>query len=76
MACYLGVLEQFDAAGDDWAQYLQRFEYFLIVNEIQDEHQSTCSVTLDPQELQSLMSNQQHPHYNGIGHRRLSYPGE
>lgn len=37
MARYLGAPEPFDAASDDWAQYLQRFEHFVLANEIKDE---------------------------------------
>ena len=43
MARYLGAPEPFDAASNDWAQYLQRFEPFLLANEIKDEQKLQLS---------------------------------
>ena len=37
MARYLGAPEPFDAASDDRAQYLQRFEHSNIANEVKEE---------------------------------------
>ena len=37
MTYYLGAPEPFDSTNDDWAQYLQPFEHFVLANEIKDE---------------------------------------
>ena len=57
MARYLGAPEPFDAASDDWAQYLQRFEHFLLANEIKDEQKLHLLLSLVGSQTFRLLSN-------------------
>ena len=54
---YLGAPEPFDPASNDWSLYLQRFEHFLLANEIKDEQKLHLLLALVGAQTFRLLTN-------------------
>ena len=46
-AGYLGMIEAFDPATEEWGKYIDRFQQFLVVNDVKDpKKQAACLITV------------------------------
>ena len=58
-AGYLGMMEAFDhAATEEWGRYIDRFQQFLVVNDVQDpKKQAVCLITVIGASTYKLLEN-------------------
>eukprot|EP00731_Ephydatia_muelleri_P015743 Em0009g167a len=57
-AGYLGMIEAFDPATEEWGGYIDRFQQFLVVNDVKDpKKQAACLITVIGASTYKLLEN-------------------
>ena len=77
-AGYLGMIEAFDPATEEWGKYIDRFQQFLVVNDVKDpKKQAACLITVIGASTYKLLENLLSPEkpaakklYRGIAQAR------
>ena len=57
-AGYLGTIEAFVPATEEWGRYIDRFQQFLVVNDVKDaKKQAACLITVIGASTYKLLKN-------------------
>ena len=57
-AGYVGMMEAFDPATEEWGRYIDQFQQFLVVNDVQDpKKHAACLITVIGASTYKLLEN-------------------